>query len=763
MSYSGYILVLILVFSSFFKLNAQSSFYDINTIQKIEIVFNQSNWDYQMDTSRLGLDGFIHADTVKINGAIYMHAGVKYKGNSSYDSTFIKNPVHIELDSYQNQDYLGVKDIKLSNCYADPSMIREVLAYKILSDFMDCPASNFAMLFINGNYIGLYSNDESINKDFCASRFYSDENTFIKCNPVVTPGPTTKSSLRYLTADSSDYYNFYEMKSDFGWTELLRLCDSTSNNPNAIQNLYDLDRLLWMLAFDNVLVNLDSYIGVFSQNYYLYKNNHNKFCPIVWDLNMSFGGFPYLGSGNTSMNSLSVSAMQQMTLNTHASESQWPLMKAVLSNTEWKKKYIAHAKTIVENYFVNNQYLTLATSYRNLIDSAVLADSNKFYSYQDFQNSLTTNIVNGSYTIPGISTLVDARKTYLQSTAEFQSVAPEITTFYLSKNTPDLGDTVVVTAKINNSGSGSGWFYYRENLTQQFSKIQLFDNGQNGDTILGDSNFSNHFILNCNKLEYYFYAENSDACVYLPQEAEHQFFKLFSSSVIPSVNQVYINECMASNVSYEYDEFGQYEDWIELYNAGTNRIDLGGCFLSDEKSNPYKFVFPVNTWIEAKSFLIVFADEDPSTKYYTHCNFKLSADGDKVLLSDINGNLQDSLSFGQQTDDYSYGRCPDGIGNFIELNKPSFKSSNCIVQKMEDENQIQCKIYPNPAKENLTIEVNKNKINVEFYNSIGKCILVCKSESGHIHLDISQLPAGVYFVKVSIEGEVSFLKKFIKN
>ena len=763
MSYSGYVLVLILVFSSFFKLNAQSSFYDVNTIQKIEIVFNQSNWDYQMDTSRLGLDGFVHADTIKINGFILTNAGVKYKGNSSYDSTFLKNPVHIELDSYQNQDYQGVKDIKLSNCYADPSMIREVLAYKILSDFMDCPASNFAMLFINGKYIGLYSNDESINKDFCASRFYSDENTFIKCNPVVTPGPTTKSSLRYLTADSSAYYSFYEMKSDFGWKELTGLCNSASNNVLSIENLFDLDRLLWMLAFDNVLVNLDSYIGVFSQNYYLYKNNHDKFCPIVWDLNMSFGGFPYLGSGNTSMNSLSVSAMQQMTLNTHASESQWPLMKAVLSNTEWKKKYIAHAKTIVENYFTNNQYLTLANSYRNLIDSAVLADSNKFYSYQDFQNSISTNIVNGSYTIPGISTLADARKTYLQSTAEFQLVAPEIDAYFLSKNTPDLGDPVVITAKINNSGSSNVWFYYRENLTQNFSKIQLFDNGQNGDTLQNDSKFSNHFVLNSNSLDFYFYAENSDACFYLPQEAEHQFFKLFSSSVSPSSNQVFINELMASNVSYEKDEFGQYEDWIELYNAGTNRIDLGGCFLSDEKSNPYKFVFPVDTWIEAHSFLVIFADEDPSTKYYTHCNFKLSGNGDKVILSDIRGNLLDSVSFGQQTDDYSYGRCPDGTGNFAEIKKPSFKKSNCPAQSVEEESKIQCNLFPNPGYSQVHIESSQNIINCELCNSIGKSIFTVRTETEHLNLEVSDLPAGIYFIKITFANEENIVKKFIKN
>src|SRR3989338_2016746 len=171
---------------------SQTTFYDLNTIQKIEITFTQPDWDYQMDTSKTGSEGYTMASSVLINGVLFDSVGVKYKGNSSYDSTRIKNPLHIELDAYKNQSYQGFKDVKLSNCYSDPSMIREVLAYKILENYMDCPKANFAQVYINGNYIGLYSNDESINKTFLSSHFSSSNNTFIKCNPIVNPGPTTK-------------------------------------------------------------------------------------------------------------------------------------------------------------------------------------------------------------------------------------------------------------------------------------------------------------------------------------------------------------------------------------------------------------------------------------------------------------------------------------------------------------------------------------------------------------------------------------------
>jgi spore coat protein CotH len=52
---------------------------------------------------------------VRINGISYDSVGVKYKGNSSFDSTKIKNPLHISLNEFKNQQHQGYTDIKLSN------------------------------------------------------------------------------------------------------------------------------------------------------------------------------------------------------------------------------------------------------------------------------------------------------------------------------------------------------------------------------------------------------------------------------------------------------------------------------------------------------------------------------------------------------------------------------------------------------------------------------------------------------------------------
>ena len=97
---------------------------------------------------------------------------------------------------------------------------------------------------------------------------------------------------------------------------------------------------IWMLAFDNGIVNLDSYIGQFSQNYYLYQDNFGRFLPIIWDLNESFGTFSSTGSGNLS----GTTQKQQMSHLLHSTDAAFPLVSILLSVPTYEKRYLAHLK-----------------------------------------------------------------------------------------------------------------------------------------------------------------------------------------------------------------------------------------------------------------------------------------------------------------------------------------------------------------------------------------------------------------------------------
>jgi len=81
-------------------------------------------------------------------------------------------------------------------------------------------------------------------------------------------------------------------------------------------------------------------------------------------------------------------------------------------------------------------------------------------------------------------------------------------------------------------------------------------------------------------------------------------FPVINSSVHA---QVMINEIQSSNSSTFGDDDGDFSDWIELYNAGNATVNLAGFGLSDNQSNPYKWIFPEGVELQAKSYLLIFA------------------------------------------------------------------------------------------------------------------------------------------------------------
>ncbi len=660
----------------------EDSFYDISKVQEIRIEFGYSNWDYRLDTAIAGSEGYIMAQSCTINGVRFDSVGVKYKGNSSYRATNTKNPLHIELDWIKgNQDYQGYSDIKLSNGFSDPSSIREALSYRILRHYMHCPQSNFAKVFINGTYYGMMGNTENIGKRFVGKHFYSNDNTFIKCNPAVAGPGGSSSSLEYLGTDSTLYYSRYDMRSAGGWKDLVDLCNTLKNNSSQIHTKVDIDRALWMLAFNVALVNLDSYHGAFAQNYYLYKDNEGLLNSIIWDLNMCFGGFSLLsaGGGPGGGGSLSVSQMQSMSPTIQSTNTTRPLINKLLSNARYKKVYLAHLKTIVQEMVSSNRYISIADSLRSVADSAVQADGNGFFSYAQFQSAMTNSVSSGMGQVPGIQTLMAARNTYLSSTAEFTAQAPSLSAAQHFPQQPVYNQNL--NFQVNASNASAVFIGFRQRLDAHFTMQEMFDDGIHTDGQAGDGIYGAAMIPQTGIVQYYFMAENANAASLLPVRAEHEFFSLpvSISGVLPG--QLRLNEVLALNQTGEQDENGSYEDWIEVMNTGDSSLNLFGLYLSDDRSQLLKWPFPQGISLNPASFLSVWADNDTSSSSL-HANFKLSASGEAVFISNSLGEIIDSLIFGLQNENVSMARCPDGTGSFASNPLPTKGNPNSCATEI---------------------------------------------------------------------------------
>lgn len=727
------------------------SFYDLNTIQTIEITFEESNWDQLLDIAYASDAGYIMAQSIVINGVEFDSIGVKYKGNSTYNPNQIKNPFHLELDTYKEQDYEGYTDIKLSNVAKDPSFLREVLSYQILRQYMDAPLSNYANVYVNGTLIGLYSNSESISKKFVNSRFYSKSNTFIKCNPPDGAGPQANDfpNLVYLGTDSTNYYAAYELKSDGGWEELIHLCDTLANNIADIEAILDVDRTLWMLAYNNILVNLDSYIGAFAQNYYLYRDDNGRFVPVIWDLNESFGRFSSTGSGNLN----GTIAKQQMSHFLHLTDNDYPLIKQLLSVPQYRRMYLAHCKTILLENFDNDAYYNTGISLQTTIDAAVQADNNKFFSYSNFQNNLTNDVSGGGPgpgggATPGITNLMDGRNTYLLNLSDFTQTAPTITSPELSTSTPILNESITISSTI--SDASTALLGYRSDIKAPFTKVQMYDDGAHNDGAANDGVFATDIIVESTYIQYYVYAENENAGLFSPQRAEHEFHSFTATISNPMVEDLVINEFLASNDAIVPDQDGEFDDWVELYNNSDSDIDLEGYFLSDDPDDLTKWPFPDNTVIAANGYLIIWTDDDEE-QAGLHTNFKLSAAAESVILVDAAGEIVDEVSYANQITDISYGRYPNGTGDFQSMS-PTFYAENTGTTSTANlpEEAILLKVFPNPANTYFEVLINApdQRVREVLVYHLNGSLMDKSTFNGQGRIETSDWPAGMYIVRV---------------
>lgn len=134
-----------------------------------------------------------------------------------------------------------------------------------------------------------------------------------------------------------------------------------------------------------------------------------------------------------------------------------------------------------------------------------------------------------------------------------------------------------------------------------------------------------------------------------------------------------INEIQPSNQDTITDDHGEADDWIEVYNFGSNAVDLKSFVFSDSKT-PH--AIPSTLMIQPGSYLLLWADKTPS-QGPNHLGFKLGAtEGDAVSIHDPNGNLIDTTSFGADATQNSWARFPNATGAFAWCDKPTPGAAN---------------------------------------------------------------------------------------
>jgi len=729
-------LLLTVLFITASQIYGQNSFYKDGDVHEIKFYFKQTNWDYLLDSFYVKGDEERLLANINIDGTSYDSVGIRYKGYSSVSIDRKKNPFNIKLDWLINQDHNGIDKIKLSNVIQDPSFIREALSYEIARKYMPASGANYAKVYINDVYWGLYTSVQDVDKGFLRTSFGSGDNTFVKGNPKTLKLNGENCNLSNTQGtDSSDYYELYEMKSDYGYGDLYELIDTLNTSPANIETVLNVDRALWMHAFNYVLVNFDSYVG-YAQNYYLYKDNNGQFNPILWDLNQSFASYR-LTDASDYFQGFTIDQAKKIDPLLHYtsfSVHPRPLMRNLFNNDRYRKMYLAHIKTITEENFANGLYKTRASALQSGIDASVKSDTNKFYSYTDFTDNLTKTVTD-LVDYPGISDLMDARTTYLQSYSGYNG-GPVI-------NQPthqSSGQDLYINASVSNATEVI--IAYRDNNFSLFTKSTMLDDGLHNDGASGDGIYG-VLITDKESLQYYIYADNSTAGSFSPARAAYEFHS------VENIPDVAINELCASNDNIITDPQGEYEDWVELFNNTNSDISLKGYFLSDDNSDLQKWTFPDVT-IKANSYLLVWTDSDENDPGL-HTNFKLSASGEAVYLSNTSSQIVDEITFGAIATDTTYGRSPNGVGSF-SLMKPTPNAKNDEVHLNSNHlalDKSNVSIYPNPAEQILNVQLSKTgKYSMLLYDVNGRVVKNEQISKVHSQIDVSDVNPGLYFLQL---------------
>ena len=754
--------------------------YSDNSVARVDISIDPASLQWMYDNVESDSEHFatMHFKNNFIDESVDS-IGFRLRGNTSRFSQ--KKSFKISFNTFvKGREFYNVDKLDLNGEHNDPSIIRSKLCFDLFKDIgLAASRAIHTQVYINGQYYGLYISIEHIDDEFLDKNFQDPSGNLWKC--------LYPADLTYLGDDPADYQVVsgsrlvYELKTNVesnDYTQLARLVKIINNTPgnlfpDSLEKVLEVPEVLKYFAMNILTGSWDDYWSLMN-NYYLYHNPaEDKFHWIPYDYDNTFG---VDWSGNDWSNSNPYNFPMVVS-------GSRPLAAKLMANPQYKNLYTHFLEFYRENVFKLSLWENRIDSIKNLITPYAEEDTYRTMDYgftmDDFNQSYSATGYFNKHVKKGLKEFVNERYNSLPAQLSYVTNSPPIV--YDIDWTPEIpaaNDSVYVTVAtfshegfdevsihFTPAGSGTAQIYPMTfQPVDQTKKVEEADRWVGVIPPLGEGS-SGSFKIFVKDI-------NQDSVLYPRHKS------IFISSPVITTSDLVINELCADNDNVIQDNAGDYNDWIEIYNPTMSEILLSGKYLTDKPDNLTKWQIPSDIIIGAGEYLLVWCDEEQE-EGNLHTNFSLSANGEFIALTSSDGiTIIDSISFGQQSTDVSYGRFPDATSSWQFFDSPTPGSSN-LITGVEDPHiplKYDLTAYPNPFNPSTRIRYSipsSSHVNLTVFDILGNKLVTLVNEeklAGVYEAEFSakggsasggnayNLASGIYFYRLETAGFISTKK-----
>ncbi|WP_297089335.1 CotH kinase family protein [uncultured Draconibacterium sp.] len=312
----------------------------------------------------------------KFNDTEWYHVGIRYKGNSSLQSTYRsglkKFSFKLDFDEFEddypaikNQRFYGFKQLNLKNNYLDASEMREKVGADLFRQFgLASPQTAFCVVYVDygsgPQYYGVYTIVEEVDDSVIKTQFADGSGNLYKPDgdaASFASGSYDTSEMELKT--NEDSANYSDVRALY---DIINSSERTSDVEawkTKLEAVFNVDVFLKYLAANNIIQNWDTY-GLMTHNYYLYNNPDNSMLTwIPWDNNEAFQTGKNGGALSLGMSEVS---------------SSWPLIKYIIAQPEYEAIYEGYLQQFIDEVFVPADIISTYSTYYDLIKEYVYAE-----------------------------------------------------------------------------------------------------------------------------------------------------------------------------------------------------------------------------------------------------------------------------------------------------------------------------------------------------------------------------------------------------